>query len=110
MKLGFATEDLEVEVRRDADFNAVIRRRTSVDDATAMNWDDGTEIEIRIGDGPDPDVWAASVSNENAVFHEDAATVNTVLDTDVRIARLFYKVGPVELCWAVGALITRTQP
>lgn len=110
MKLGFETEDLEVNMRRDADFSQVIRRRTSAEDATPIDWDDGTVIELRFGDADDPTVWTASISGAEASFSEDSDAVNTLLDSDQRVARLFYVLGDIEVCWAVGAIITRTQP
>lgn len=97
--LGTKPLDLIVDLTANADFTSTLK---NVDN----DWSPTAEIELRFGYGEDIITWAAEITGDLAVFNIDKELVNTLLDTRIRNATLFYIDGEAEIAWGVGDVVT----
>lgn len=97
--IGDSGEEITLEIPWGADFVAAF--------IASVAWPDGMTIELQLSNGPGdtPVVWPAVITGVRADFYVPMADVQTVINANLAIARLYYTpAGQGPLFWGSGVI------
>lgn len=97
LTLGATPKALMVNLVTDADFVQQLTR------SGTSPWPTGAELRLEFTHrDATTTTWSATLANQTAVWNVDKAEVNVVIAKGVRVARLRYVQGALDLVWATG--------
>lgn len=99
--LGSAPEALTVVLSRDLPFRTVVKGQIAT--GAEFEWPGDTDCILALGAVE----LTASRSATSFVLEADAATVNAILDADVKAATLYIEQADVRIPWARGKVVER---
>jgi hypothetical protein len=97
--LGSVPESLRVELTRGGDFIQTLESEDA--EGVAVDWVDGEVVTLVFDTG---DVWAATLSTNEATWNVDKAVVEALLDDGARRVMLLYTADGADLPWAKGSV------
>jgi hypothetical protein len=101
LDLGTSPDTLTVHLSPGADFESTLVLLD--DDGVETDWPVGTAITLRFSKSAAAEVtWSATITDAEATFDEDKATVDSLIAENRETVRLYYVNGTDDVLWASG--------